>query len=199
MDRFKTAFANTIGYEGGYSFDPNDRGGETYKGISRKYYPKWKGWQIIDIYKTKYSGSELDANMAQNEGLQSLVEQFYHENYWLPMQLDSFGQAVVNELFDTSVNQGKWSAVSYLQKALNKLNRNQEDYPDIDMDGQMGNQTLSAYLAYMDTRKFASRNADKLTEWLVRWLNYYQLQKYDQITIKDAGQEIYIPGWTERS
>ncbi len=199
MEKFNTAFTNTIDFEGGYSFDPNDRGGETYRGISRKYYPKWKGWQIVDIYKTKYSAAELDANMAQNEGLQSLVEQFYRENYWLPMQLDSFSQAVANELFDTSVNQGKWSAVSYLQKALNKLNRNQEDYPDIDMDGQMGNQTLSAYLAYMDTRKFASRNADKLTEWLIRWLNYYQLQKYDQITIKDPGQEIYIPGWTERS
>ncbi len=199
MTEFKQAFAKTIGYEGGYSFSPADRGGETYKGISRKFFPSWEGWKLIDIYKTKYSGRELNEMMGKNDGLQKLVEAFYLENFWIPMNLDSFNEAIASELFDTSVNQGKWKAASYLQNALNKLNRNAKDYPDLIIDGRIGRATIHAYNAYMATQRFASRNIEKLISWLLKWLNYYQLKTYDQITYKDPAQEVFIPGWTERS
>ena len=34
--------------EGGYANMEGDSGGETYKGISRKWFPKWEGLKIID-------------------------------------------------------------------------------------------------------------------------------------------------------
>ncbi len=199
MERFKLAYKKTIGYEGGYANNVADRGGETYRGISRKFFPNWEGWKLIDIYKTKYSGKELNETMAKNDGLQKMVEGFYLEHFWIPISLDSFHQAVADELFDTAVNQGKWKAASYLQNALNKLNRNGKDYPDLIVDGRIGSATINAYQAYMATERFASRNTEKLISWLLKWLNYYQLKTYDQITYKDPAQEVFIPGWTERS
>ena len=37
MADFNIAFEITMGHEGGYSFDKDDAGGETYRGISRRY------------------------------------------------------------------------------------------------------------------------------------------------------------------
>lgn len=199
MENFKQAYQKTSQFEGEYSNDPSDKGGETYKGISRRYWPDWEGWKIIDIYKTKYAGNALNRELAKNIGLQQFVQQFYYEHYWLAMQCDEFNLQVGSELFDTAVNQGKWKAASYLQKSLNKLNRNGKDYTDITVDGNIGLQTKQAYEAYMATERFASRNEVKLIAWLIKWLNYYQLKEYDNLTTNDPRQEIYIPGWTERS
>ena len=43
MANFDEAFALTMKSEGGYANNPNDTGGETYKGVSRKNHPKWNG------------------------------------------------------------------------------------------------------------------------------------------------------------
>lgn len=51
MANFKIALDKVLSREGGYINDPDDKGGETYKGISRKYNPDWKGWRIIDNTK----------------------------------------------------------------------------------------------------------------------------------------------------
>ena len=40
MSRFDDVFERVIGHEGGYSNDPNDSGGETIFGISKRAYPK---------------------------------------------------------------------------------------------------------------------------------------------------------------
>jgi lysozyme family protein len=53
MAHFKTAYALTMGHEGIYSNNPKDRGGETYKGIARKFHPSWEGWKAIDRMKNK--------------------------------------------------------------------------------------------------------------------------------------------------
>lgn len=39
MADFQESFRIAMGHEGGYSKDPDDAGGETYKGISRKFNP----------------------------------------------------------------------------------------------------------------------------------------------------------------
>ncbi|MBW1801582.1 MAG: hypothetical protein JRJ85_12745, partial [Deltaproteobacteria bacterium] len=44
MAKFDEAFEKTTAIEGGYVFDPDDAGGETYKGISRRFNPSWGGW-----------------------------------------------------------------------------------------------------------------------------------------------------------
>ncbi len=199
MKNFLIAYNLTLGDEGGYSNDTDDRGGETYKGISRNNWPKWEGWNLIDVFKRKFPLSQINKEMSENSILQNMVLNFYLQNYWIPMSLAAFPELIASELFDTAVNQGKTTTIKYLQKALNKLNRNQEDYQDLIEDGKIGQNTIKAFKSYMATERFASRNTAKLIKWLLKWLNYYQLQKYDQITYKDPAQEIFIPGWTERA
>ena len=48
---FKKALEHTLKREGCYANHGKDRGKETYKGISRKYHPKWPGWELIDEAK----------------------------------------------------------------------------------------------------------------------------------------------------
>lgn len=48
---FRTALHHLLSHEGYYVNDPDDRGKETYGGISRKYNPNWWGWNFIDRYK----------------------------------------------------------------------------------------------------------------------------------------------------
>lgn len=50
---FRIAYTHIIKHEGWYANVPEDRGKETYGGISRKYNPNWWGWRFIDNYKRK--------------------------------------------------------------------------------------------------------------------------------------------------
>ena len=55
MAYFGDAFKKLSIKEGGYVNDKDDAGGETYRGISRKYNPTWQGWTMIDSYKKHYT------------------------------------------------------------------------------------------------------------------------------------------------
>ena len=44
MANFTQAYNLTSAHEGGYVNDALDRGGETYRGISRVYHSSWNGW-----------------------------------------------------------------------------------------------------------------------------------------------------------
>ncbi|MDP2723200.1 MAG: glycosyl hydrolase 108 family protein [Bacteroidales bacterium] len=198
MEKFRIAYQLTSAFEGIYSNDPDDRGKETVRGISRKVWPAWEGWKLVDAIKKQHPQTFV-YELAINAGLTALVEQFYYENYWLRLSCDDFDQEIANELFDTGVNMGGLMAATYFQQALNKLNRNQKDYPDMITDGQIGYLTKNAYRQYMSTSRFASRNHKQLINWLLKWMNYYQLRKYDLITEHDHAQEKYVPGWTERT
>lgn len=104
MANFDEAYKRTLKFEGGYVNDPSDRGGETYKGIARKFNAKWRGWDIIDKYKTNPNFPKcLDSDTQ----LQTLVKQCYRANYWEPLWGDKIqNQAVANDLYDTAVNMG---------------------------------------------------------------------------------------------
>lgn len=195
---FINAFLKTGGHEGGYVNDPADRGGETYKGIARKYWPLWDGWQLIDYLTKKYSGTELDAKLAANEGLQMSVEEFYLYNFWNRNRCYDFSQEIADELYDTAVNQGAKTAAKYFQQALNKLNRNQKDFPDLIVDGRIGDKTLVAYAKYLITQKWSSRDEFHCTKWLLDLMNYYQCDKYVKISDRDLSQERFVPGWLNR-
>ena len=109
MADFKKILMHTLQHEGGYNKDPHDPGGETYKGISRKYHPEWTGWAIIDRQQLlrNFPGSlESDAT------LQHLVENFYQTQFWEPLQGNTLKEDVVAaSIFDFAVNAGIGTAV----------------------------------------------------------------------------------------
>ena len=187
MGDFDKAFKETMINEGGYVSDLDDVGGETYKGISRVYNPRWIGWEIIDQYKGDDNFPDLLYTIA---GLQNNVESFYKDRYWDVNQLDEFPQAVSEEMFDTGVNMGTERIARYLQKALNYLNRNGMLYNELVVDGIIGRKTLGAL-------NYLYRNGDD-EEVLLTMLNALQGQHYMDYMDRNPTQKKYARGWFKR-
>lgn len=125
MAQFKPAYAIIKLWEGGYVNNPNDKGGETYAGISRRFYPSWTGWEIVDSYKPLKTNAILPQ-------LAAAVENFYqilwNEGRFSEVQ----NQDVANILFDFRVNSGA-TGIKKVQQLLGVI-----------PDGRMGVDTLRA-------------------------------------------------------
>ena len=127
MANFYEAYNKTMKHEGGYSNDPVDFGGETYKGISRKYHPGWLGWKIVDSYKRR---PDFPNNMKEDDDLNGAAKDFYKEMYWDRHLGDSMpSQNIAEEMFDNAVNMGVSRAAKFLQTGLNVLNRKEKHFP----------------------------------------------------------------------
>lgn len=185
MAEFRIAYALTEGNEGGYVCDRNDKGGETYRGISRKWFPDWEGWLIIDDYKKNNylkRGDYID-----NALLDALVLGFYEFMFWERNRLDKINnQDIANEIFDTAVNMGSDVAIEFVQFAINLLNRDQHDYKDIPVDRKIGPVTISLVNSY------------PYPEVIVKVLNGLQFSRYVSICLKDPTQEANFRGWLKR-
>ena len=119
MATFNDAYKILIKKEGGYVNDSDDSGGETYKGISRRYNLNWEGWKIIDTYKKKYYGKSLSRVLDKDENLDKLVKDLYKNNYWDIFELDDIpSQGLAYQMFDTCVNCGSAAAIRFAQAAL---------------------------------------------------------------------------------
>ncbi len=187
MAIFYEAYEITLKHEGGYVNDPDDVGGETYKGVARAYYPSWPGWAIIDNAK---SHPNFPDNLANDSELNRMIKEFYKANYWDRFWGDQImSQSVTNELFDTAVNMGVSRAIKFLQTALNLLNRNQINYPDIIEDGAFGNNTMNALNSYLYMDK---------EDYLLKIMNILQGMHYINYMKRSPAQEKFARGWLKR-
>lgn len=93
---FDVAFDRLIDHEGGYVNDPNDPGGETKWGISKRSYP------------------DLDIKALTRED----ARQIYRRDFWERIRGDRLHDGVAFQLFDFAVNSGIETAVRKLQRAL---------------------------------------------------------------------------------
>jgi lysozyme family protein len=195
MATFKLAYIKMIGHEGGYSDKSTDRGGETYRGISRVNFPNWKGWPLVDHYKSQgpFTEKSLTEKLDNDPQLNFMVADFYEAEFWVKLKLNQIGsQAIANELFDTGVNQGRGTAAKYLQETVNLLNKNQFICKDIAVDGGIGKQTLGAYNAIL---KHYAKYGSKIEETILKALNGLQFERYKDICKKDPRQESNFFGW----
>lgn len=112
MANFKIAFDRTMKHEGGYANDPDDRGGETYMGISRKYHPTCGIWKYVDAAKATSKTTQIINNtLKKNASAQNIVMIFYKQKFWDIFELDKVKrQSVANEIFDDAVNRGVGAA-----------------------------------------------------------------------------------------
>ncbi|RJQ22015.1 MAG: hypothetical protein C4560_03040 [Nitrospiraceae bacterium] len=189
MTPYEKAYSETMHIEGLYSDDPNDFGGETYKGIARKKNPDWHGWAFIDEAKTKPGFPE---SLKNNALIEELVKDFYKAHFWNLVWGDRVSDLscdVAAEMFDTAVNQGPYWAVVYLQQSLNLLNRNATLYPDLVVDGVIGQKSISALQTYLRRDP---------AQMLLLWMNIMQGARYAEIMKKSPTQEGYARGWAKR-
>lgn len=143
MAEFLKAFALTTKWEGGYVDDPDDDGKETYRGISRANWPRWKGWVIVDRHKPLKKHAFI-----KDEELDRLVKEFYRENFWMRVKGDQVNnQAIANVLFDWCVTSGFHSPKG-LQKVIGEV-----------ADGLIGPKSLASVNAGNQKQIFDQFNA----------------------------------------
>lgn len=122
MANYSIAYNKVIKVEGGYVNDPDDAGGETYMGISRKFNPNAKFWKVIDEIKSKnknITNKEINVILKKNNTIIGEIKNIYKNKYWDKLYLDSLNsQKVAEELFDTAVNMGVSVAIKILQNSL---------------------------------------------------------------------------------
>lgn len=118
MAKFIDAYKKVLNNEGIYSNDPDDAGGETYKGISRKANPNWDGWISIDAIK-KAHPTTFKGILKKTPELEKKVQDLYKDKYWDCFELDDVpSQLVAEQMFDTAVNQGQTAAIKFAQRVL---------------------------------------------------------------------------------
>lgn len=192
MADFALSYDRVIGEkEGGYSKHRADRGGETYKGVSRLWWPGWPGWPIVDVAKAQ---AGFPANLEQDVALQRFVRMFYRDQFWNRFLGERIpDQSLADELFDQGVNMGVHKAVDNLQRDCNLLNRSdrtQPLFPDLKRDGGLGPTTLEAVNVLISQRDGAR---------LVKGMNRLQHGHYVALIESDRTQEAFYRGWLDRT
>ncbi|MPT12398.1 glycosyl hydrolase 108 family protein [Comamonas sp.] len=132
-----TYINDLIEREGGYSNDPTDSGKETKYGIT-----------IATARAYDYTGPMRDLPYATAQSI-------YLRRYWIEPnfhRVDEIYPALAEALLDFGVLAGQQTAAKQLQQALNVLNRNGTDYPDIAADGRIGTLTLAALRTFLKKR-----------------------------------------------
>lgn len=90
---FEEAVSFVLKWEGGYTNDPNDPGGETKYGICKRSYP------TLDI-----------KNLTLDK-----AKEIYYQNYWLKAGCDELSPPLDIIVFDTAVNCGVGRAKEFLE------------------------------------------------------------------------------------
>jgi len=169
----------TLQYEGFYVYNKHDQGSETYRGISRKYHPKWEGWAVVD----KVKPLKYNERIPQLEGL---VHEFYYKNFFKLGNCDlllskHFGLAGI--YYDYCVHSGFKNAGKGLQTALN----NQLPIKTkLVVDGIVGRKTLEI----IDETEF---DWNKLATDLLEYRRNY-LKKVAQ----QKSNIVFFQGWMNR-
>lgn len=115
MADFSKAWPGLIDIEGGYVNDPQDPGGETKFGISKRSYP------LLEI-------KELTLPQALD---------IYKRDFWDLNQLSEVDdQLLADEIFEMSINTGARSAWQCVQRTINRCGG------AVYVDGRVGSKTL---------------------------------------------------------
>lgn len=93
---FNTAFEFIKRWEGGYVNDPDDLGGETKYGITKRRYPS------LDI-----------KNLTLDQ-----AKKIYYKDFWIPTKCEELPAELRLLHFDCAVNQGPKTAARMLQMAI---------------------------------------------------------------------------------
>lgn len=175
MATFQSAVQNTLLWEGGYSNDPNDSGGETYEGISRRNWPAWAGWASIDSAKSQ---PNFPHSLNSNSVLQGNVVDFYRQNYW--KYDDILSQAVANKIFDLAVNVGQVHAHKIAQHTVNTLSPGTH----LQEDGILGPASIAAINVLDGAMLVALRQS--------------AVQYHQSIVASNPQDAEYLAGWIRR-
>jgi len=188
MANFKKALKVVLENEGVFTYDKDDTGGMTYKGIARNKHKYWKGWVTVDrtikskniINFTSQERLNIDNALNKNIELQKYVKEFYDENFWNKIKGSKIiSQSFAESFFDYAVNSGVKKPSKMVQKIVGCT-----------ADGVIGNVSIKYLNNYYTTNPAQKFHLEFLKAKIRRYLN---ITKRRPINIK------YLFGWTSRS
>lgn len=169
-----TMIEAVIDREGGYVDHPADRGGPT----------RWE----VTAAAAHADGYRGDLRALPRERAAAI----YRRTYWTAPAFAAVAErapAIAGELFDTGVNMGPATATAFVQRALNALNREASDYPDIAVDGAIGPCTLAALDAFLGHRGEAGATV------LLKAIEALQGERYVALAERRPANEAFLYGW----
>lgn len=132
MANFESCFEKVIKLEGGYKLHTvkGDRGGMTYAGIARNFWPNWEGW------------NKIDSNQIDSE-LTGMVKKFYKKNFWDVFRGDDIlFEKVAFIIYDFAVNAGIKTSIRLTQRIIGAT-----------PDGIFGPKTFGLLNAFIEDEK----------------------------------------------
>lgn len=174
MALFQTAYNKYVKpHEGGYANVKNDKGKETYAGISRRFFPNEEIWTYIDFKKrTEYKDREIPNNTMFPDA-QYMVDDFYNR-LWHKHRLSEINdQNIANLLFDYIVNSGT-RAIKGIQAIVG-----------VSQDGAIGPVTINAINSGNPSTIYNKLYNDRK-------------QLYATIIKNDPSQKVFEKGWAKR-
>ena len=160
--------------EGDYVDHPADRGGPTR-------------WGITEAVARRQGYMDDMRHLPQSD-----AAAIYKRLYWIAPTFDKIAimaPKLAEELFDTGINMGTGTAIGFLQRALNALNRNARDYGDLTVDRRIGPATLLALHAFFRKRGAAGENV------LLKAIEALQGAHYVRLAETRPSQEAFLYGW----
>lgn len=167
---FPDALQFVLAWEGLYSDDPDDPGGQTVWGISRVHNPDWYGWHTVDRCANL---PEFPECLNKEPIMEAAVSQHYRENYWSPAHCDQLHDSLRLPQFDASVQHGSRQAIKLFQRACK-----------IKADGKVGPVTRS---------HFKLHGSELLVPMLAR-----RAVLYARIPLRRPSSVKYLYGWFRR-
>ena len=183
-DRFLDVLKVTLGFEGGYSDDPDDKGGETNLGITEGTFARAKVAGLVS--------KDMDIKDLTRFDAARIYKKFFWEPtkcYLLPAPLDLI-------IFDCAVNHRPDRAVKLLQKAINSF----DNFPKLIVDGSFGPMTTKAVQAFIDINKtmvttFPQLGPNFLIKQLAKTILLERAKKFSDIVTHDHTQKKFFHGW----
>ena len=165
---------DVIEREGDYVNHPADRGGATR-------------WGITEAVARRQGYADDMRHLPRCD-----AAAIYRRLYWLVPRFDRVAEVapeLAEELFDTGINMGTGTAIGFLQRALNALNRNGRDYTDLAVDRRIGPATLGALDAFLRKRGKAGEDV------LLKAVEALQGAHYVRLAETRPSQEAFLYGW----
>lgn len=169
---FKEYFDRMMKWEGGYSNNSNDPGGETIYGITKKNHPEVFNKVITAI--------------RNRQDPWPIVMDFYYKEYWLPYAkffTDYKYDPILFEIMEIAMNMGKNMAIRIVQISCNIFDQ------ECKVDSIFGEKTAKAcMLAY-----------NKYGEPFINCINVLQGMRYFTLALKNDNLYTFLRGWMGRT
>ena len=177
MTPFDKALSFVLGNEGGYSNDPDDRGGATNLGITQSTLDRARR-QMPDLPE-----KVEDLTRAQ-------AEEIYRVFYWEESKADMLPYPLCTLHFDAAVNHGLGGAGKLLQRTINNYAAKAGLDARVDVDGAVGPKTLAALCQCLDIKG----NVSLICEIYCNQREAY----YKAIVENNPSQKVFWNGWMNR-